>query len=94
METRTIVAIFAAGLGGAIAREMVWKYYGKTGWKARRRSLPADVRNSGFWTDRKLIAAEIVVWGIPIASVLFGFWLVQGLTSGIGTLSATIKPPA
>jgi hypothetical protein len=68
--------ILAATFGGGIATGCLDKW---RMWKAKRGLMTKAERNAGFWTDRKVLAAEIIVFGAwcgPPLLVIFVFAIV------------------
>lgn len=71
-ETFRTIFIGAAGAGGASVA-----IRGYRNFKARRLRKPAHIRNAGFWTDRRIIRAEVIVcalvlaipWSVVVAAV-------------------------
>lgn len=69
-------------MGGAIARELIWKF---NRWKAQRRQLPPEVRNAGFWTDRKLLIVTTAIIAFPFLLIGAGYILAQALIAPYAT---------
>lgn len=65
--------ILAASFGGGIAYISMEKW---RSYKAKRRSMTAAERNSGFWTDGRVLAAEIVAFGLLFGFPLYGMALM------------------
>lgn len=57
---KILIACVGFGAGGEALRQY-------RGFKARRRATPREVRNAGFWTDKRLYQAEALFAAAALA---------------------------
>ena len=82
----TYFRIAAATFGAAIMRELFSRY---RRMKARRRALPPEVRNAGFWTDVRIFTAEVVVTSAVLAVPFAGIVIAAAIFRPIEDMAST-----
>lgn len=76
MTTFDFLKVFIACVGFGAAGELIRRY---RRFKERRRQIPLNIRNAGFWTDSRLGHAELI---------FVCFWAAQPFAAIVPLLAA------